>query len=350
MKKGNRDRFEAVGHVEQMESSRCFRASQGQLGCISCHDPHRLPAPAAKAEYYRGRCLACHEQQGCALPAAQRQARGPGENCIACHMPRLAVTNIPHTAATDHRIPRGVPSSGPEGPRVAPGQPADIPLMDYHWALMTPAERQDAARDLGLALSLAAQIMSAAPQLAQTAATQAFPLLQAAVRDHPEDLAARDSLGLVLETLGKGEEALRIHQETLRSEPGRESTLRAAGFLLVRLNRPERARSVLQDAIALDPWRSKYHARMALANSRGGDLPGAIRACREAIRLNPELLSARSLLVQCYLRAHQAEAADAEFQTLLRFYPASREAWQQWYDSQKQAGPGVGDLPTTGEP
>ncbi len=43
MKSGNRNTFEAVGHVEQMESSRCYVASEGQLGCISCHDPHRLP-------------------------------------------------------------------------------------------------------------------------------------------------------------------------------------------------------------------------------------------------------------------------------------------------------------------
>jgi Flp pilus assembly protein TadD len=338
MKKGNRERFEAVGHVEQMESSRCFLASKGRLGCTSCHDPHRLPARATKQEYFRGRCLECHNQRGCALPADQRQARGPGEDCIACHMPRLAVTNIPHTAATDHRIPRGMPGSEPQGPRVAPGQPAEIPLMDYHWALMTRAERRDVARDLGLALTLAAEIMKPAPQLARTAATQARPLLEAAVRDHPEDQAARDSLGLVLETLGKGEEALRTYQYVLRSEPGRESTLRAAGSLLVRLNRPELARSVLRSAIALDPSRSKYHATMAQANAQSGDLPGAIRSCREAIRLNPELLFARSLLVQCYLRSHQPDEADAAFQTLLQFYPASREVWEQWYERQKQAG------------
>jgi hypothetical protein len=46
---GNRGKLEFVGQVEQMESSRCFRASQGQLGCILCHDPHRLPAPTTKA-------------------------------------------------------------------------------------------------------------------------------------------------------------------------------------------------------------------------------------------------------------------------------------------------------------
>ena len=31
-----------ASQAEQMHASRCFRASQGRLGCISCHDPHVL--------------------------------------------------------------------------------------------------------------------------------------------------------------------------------------------------------------------------------------------------------------------------------------------------------------------
>ena len=183
MRKGNGKDFEAVGHVEQMETSRCFRASQGQLGCISCHDPHRLPATATKTAYYRTRCLTCHEQRGCALPAAERQARGQGEDCIACHMPPLAITNIPHTAATNHRIPRGgVPGSVPEAPRDSPEQPGQIPLMDYHWGLMTEEEQRDSARDLGVALGWAARSQNSS-QRAKSAATLALPLLEAAVRE-----------------------------------------------------------------------------------------------------------------------------------------------------------------------
>jgi predicted CXXCH cytochrome family protein len=57
----------AVGQVEQMHASRCFIASEGRLGCISCHDPHSVPSSQSKAASYRDRCLRCHE----VLPSGQ---------------------------------------------------------------------------------------------------------------------------------------------------------------------------------------------------------------------------------------------------------------------------------------
>jgi predicted CXXCH cytochrome family protein len=350
MKKGERGKFEAVGHVEQMESSRCFVAGGGELGCTSCHDPHRTPPAAEMAASYRGRCLECHERRGCALAAAERLARGPGEDCVACHMPRLTITNIPHTAATDHRIPRGTPGSAPEGPRVAPGQPADLPLADYHWGSMTADERRDAERDWGVALSQASRIMSAAPPLAKVAASKAVPRLEAAVRDRPDDLHAFESLGYALGTLGRREEALRAYEAVLRIEPHREMTHRATGRLLSELQRPGPARAALQEAIAVDPWRSDFRLALAEVCAQAGDWPAAVSACREAIRLNPELFEARSLLVRCYLRSREADKADAEFRTLVHLFPASREIWQQWYDRQKQAGAGAAVSTSDGQP
>ena len=55
---GSENRF--ASHAEQMHASRCFRASEGRLGCISCHDPHVLPAPKERVAYFQTRCLACH--------------------------------------------------------------------------------------------------------------------------------------------------------------------------------------------------------------------------------------------------------------------------------------------------
>ena len=98
------DRF--VGQVEQMHESHCFLASRGRLGCISCHNPHHFPAPAEKAAYYRGRCLACHAERGCSLPASDRLERSKDDDCTGCHMPKASSFDIPHAASANHRIPR----------------------------------------------------------------------------------------------------------------------------------------------------------------------------------------------------------------------------------------------------
>ena len=68
--RADKPRNKAVGHVEQMKASRCYRGSEGRLGCTSCHDPHRAPAPEEKVAIYRGRCLDCHSKNGCSLPVA----------------------------------------------------------------------------------------------------------------------------------------------------------------------------------------------------------------------------------------------------------------------------------------
>ncbi len=337
-KAGQPDRLDLVGQVEQMESSRCFRASRGELGCISCHDPHRLPPPATKAAYYRGRCLECHEDKGCALPAADRRSRGPGEDCIACHMPRPAVADIPHTVTTDHRIPRGggTPAPRPALAPATPGLPAEVVPRDYHWELMTEAERRQTARDRGVALESAARTLLAAPQLARLAATQAVPLLEAAVRDRPDDLPARESLAYATGILDRLPRALREYEEILRIEPGREKSLPYLARTQAALRRPDLAAAALRQAIAVSPWRSDYRLALARNRAQADDWPAAAAACRDAIRIDPELFEARPLLVQSDLRSGEPAQADAEFRTLLRFDPANRAAWQQWYDRQKR--------------
>jgi hypothetical protein len=78
--------LKSVGHVEQMYSSRCFErsAGAGQMGCISCHDPHEAVPPERQVTWYQQKCMACHQDQGCSLPAAQRLARQPDDSCVAC--------------------------------------------------------------------------------------------------------------------------------------------------------------------------------------------------------------------------------------------------------------------------
>ena len=351
-KSGNQGKFEVAGQVEQMESSRCFRASQGQLGCISCHDPHRLPAPSIKAAYYRDRCLECHEKKGCALPLAERQARGRGGDCIACHMPRSRITNIAHLAETDHRIHRGSPGSGP-----VRGGPAG---RDRDAGRVRSAGVSLGADDRGGTAGGRARPRrgpgNGGPPLARTPnwrnsrRARRFPCSRRPSATIPTTCPPANHSATSWGSWAVPRTRSAHFERILRIQPGREWTLSYSALALKGLQRFDLARAALQKTIAVNPWRSDYRLGLARVCSQAGDWAGAVAACREAIRLNPDLVEARSLLVQCYLQSREPDKADAELQDLLRFYPASREAWQQWYKQQKQAGRRGVSSASSGEP
>jgi len=89
-------------HHFSMQLSQCYRASDGRLSCLTCHQIHSMPRPTETAAYYRARCLSCHTGSSCRSPRPQRLARA--DDCAGCHMPKRPVEFIAHSALTNHRI------------------------------------------------------------------------------------------------------------------------------------------------------------------------------------------------------------------------------------------------------
>jgi Flp pilus assembly protein TadD len=313
------DRF--VGQVEQLHESRCFRASRGRLGCISCHDPHQRPEPEEQASYYRERCLECHADRGCQLPAPVRLARSRTDDCAGCHMPRSDRTEILHAATTNHRILRQ-PDAGDRSP-IDPGQPraGERPLVLFHRERMDEHQRAEAERDLGVALC----------RDGPAAATVALPLLEAALAARPDDLTTREAKGFTLGQLGRYAEGLATFRSVLDQEPGRELALIGASDAAARAGRRDDAIADLRRAIAINPGRSAYHADMAALYFRGRDWPAAAAASREAIRLSPNDVETRKILVRCYLRMGDSRAARDELQTVLGYNPPDRDELVRWF-------------------
>ena len=100
-----RDDFELLGMSTRCVS-RCYKESKGELGCISCHDPHTLPEPADRIADDQKRCLECHAKRGCSLTAEVRLKKSPQDDCVSCHMSTLPGSTVGHSAITDHRILR----------------------------------------------------------------------------------------------------------------------------------------------------------------------------------------------------------------------------------------------------
>ena len=314
------DKF--VGQVEQMHESRCYRASSGGLGCISCHDPHRQPADLERAGYYRGRCLECHgeDQRGCRLTEASRRERDPDDDCTACHMPRLGRSEIPHVAATDHRILRQPDTAGRAASRF-PGDDEeprsadrDRSLVAFHRELLDQRRRAEAERDLGVALARGGPRSAAA----------ALPRLEAAIAARPDDLLAYQAEGIVLGRLGRLADGLAAFRAALARAPDTESALAGAANLADRLGRRDEAIADVRRAIARSPWRASTMPIWPPSASRRATGEARSRPAGMRLRLNPMDLESRKRLVRALLHAGDRSAAREEFRILLDFDPPDR--------------------------
>jgi predicted CXXCH cytochrome family protein len=96
----------------RLEESRCWRRTNGQLTCVTCHDPHQSLVQHIIS--YDQICLGCHSQRSSRNREKGRHTLvcSMGKvDCVGCHMPKVEIPGM-HHAFTDHwiRIARdGVP-------------------------------------------------------------------------------------------------------------------------------------------------------------------------------------------------------------------------------------------------
>jgi Flp pilus assembly protein TadD len=324
-----------VNSVEQMFASRCYRASREpkKLGCISCHDPHKLPAAGERVAFYRGRCLQCHTDASCSLAPADRRAKQPDDTCIACHMPRND-SEISHAAITDHRVPRVAGPATKARPTHRSLPPDGFTLVPFH-AGRVDYDDPEATRSYGLAL-IGMLDLGPPEELTRKLGAEALPLLEAAVRRDRLDAPAWEGQGTALWCLGRKAEALAAYEKALALRPDQENTLYLAGKLALQSDRRPAGRALLERAVQINPWRWQYHHLLGADAYQGRDWERAEWALRKSLQLEPfNSTSRRKLLVGSLLRRGRADAARAEFETLLRMSPEERrQELGQWFAGQ----------------
>lgn len=328
---GQDEERKAVGHVEQMYSSRCFNASQGKFGCISCHDPHELPAAEKRISYYRDRCLACHAPAACGETPARRHAEA--DSCIACHMPRFNSTDVAHTAVTDHRVLRRLGAGAPAVSRLPARD--DMPIVDFYQDRLGPKDKAGADRDLGLALvHLAENLPSSDPAKARFAQL-ALPLLDAAAKAAPEDAYVLQDRGYARWALNRKLDAMADFEAALAREPERETTLMYAGALAAALSKRDEALAYWRRAIAVNPWAAHYHLQQAKVFADGREWKKAIEASEAALKLDPVRVEARRVLMTSLLKLGEIARARAELETLIGLLgPEEEPLLRRWFAEQ----------------
>ncbi|MFN0051248.1 MAG: tetratricopeptide repeat protein [Planctomycetales bacterium] len=294
----------AVGQVEQMRDSACFHGSDGRLQCVSCHDPHATPRPEERTRFYTSRCLNCHAEKGCSLPADERDAPPALGACGACHMPRLEANNVPHTAQTDHRIVRrpGLASetSRMELPELFDGAEARLPAADL-----------DRAR----ALYLAGQRQQGTDGKALAGLERRLEELH---RHNPQDIEVLEALATLCLRQRKFEEARGYWLQVHDLRPRNERAVQQLALYASQTGQVEPAISLYQQAIELTPWQADLHGRLAELLWQAGQREAALDAARQGLETDPTLVPTRRWLAHRYRDLGRDQEADQEERILER--------------------------------
>ena len=274
-------RIRALSHPEQIELSRCSIASKGKFACTTCHDPHVQSRGAQAVSYFRERCLTCHADRPCSASATKRNATSPPDNCMACHMPKVTVTNISHSALTDHRILRDPSEQASPSRTETPGE--------LIWQTK-PYGQRDATPDrraLALAYFEVSQIY---PQFRK----QGFELLRQAVIEYPNDADVQAAYGLVAGLVDSQSSAL--------------------------------ASQALEKALDLGSTSVEVMTRLATLRSKEGDHATALRLYNAAIDADPFYTPAYFGLARLQAVVNGRKAAAPVLERILEFDPGNEEA------------------------
>jgi predicted CXXCH cytochrome family protein len=247
-----------ASHFETLYESACKKAAGDRMWCGSCHDPHRAPAEAEKAAFYRARCLQCHQAAEC--------SRGP--NCAVCHMPKTAVRDVQHAAYTDHAIRK-------------PGRPVHARAAAPR-KLVPFGGAAAGERETGLAYA-------------------SIPGFEKQARDHLERAPQDDAevlarLAYLYESAGNPSKAAPLYAKALELDPSQVAAAVNLGNQYIKSGEPQQAIRLWQSALEKSPGLETVRFALAVALFRSGDSTGGAENLRKLLDLNPGNLAARKLL------------------------------------------------------
>ncbi len=265
-------------HYYGMTLSKCYRSTAGGLHCISCHDPHVEPTGQAAADFYRARCLTCHNQQSCTQSREKRQATSPADNCISCHMPKRTVATITHGALTDHSIP------------AKPGEAPEITGNAQILHLTAPfAQREDLSSVPPLVLMQVYDTLVRDRHEQFRAPLDA--LLDQLARSHPADplvLRALARRAALQDSAGQREQAIHYMTQAIRVSPANVDDLIFLAELNIGQNRGRPAVDWLQKARTANPNVREIYELLAAQFMALGDYRSALNTLKQGIELFPD--------------------------------------------------------------
>ncbi len=276
---GKQNNEDLLEHHSAMQESVCFTASKGKLSCLTCHDPHRQIKGAAATSWYRSKCLTCHKDDSCTVPAPTRLTSN-GNDCKACHMPSREAATISHSALTNHRIVRK-PGSIRSAP-ATPKEPVEFFNVRDGSRIHPVTMLQIYGELLAKEPSLQERYLSLLNQLSQTepdsdvvqAALGRRALLSGSAAEALDHLKKAESLGYSAHTLyvdmaealsqsGKLQEAANVLAKATARDPYAPNLHKSLVLRYIALKEYDAARSAMKRYLELFPHDSFMRGLLA---------------------------------------------------------------------------------------
>jgi hypothetical protein len=266
----------AASQFEALAQSACKRKTGTSMSCLSCHDPHVTPKLEERAAYYRGKCLVCHGEK-----FASRH-HGQQTDCVGCHMPALASSDVAHTQATDHRILRRPEAEN--SPGTEEQEPA-IRLIEFPTRKSPPP-----LRDLALAWEAIEK-----KGLAR-GSRQGEDLLPKALAQNPDDTDLLLAYGYQQQKKGDTARARDLYERALHVNPNDVDVQTNLAVIKAKSGDVDGALALWKSAFQLRPWQDSVGMDLGLSLCEGGRYDEAREVILRMLQFDPDSAGAKELL------------------------------------------------------